>query len=74
MASARGRPSHPGGAFRPASGAATSRVRLPGAVPLAEVTAVGVSRTDDIAVKLNTRPRKTLDYDTPADRLAALLQ
>ena len=36
--------------------------------------AVGVSRTDDIAVKLNTRPRKTLDYDTPADRLAALLQ
>ena len=29
---------------------------------------------DDIAAKLNTRPRKTLDYDTPADRLAALLQ
>ena len=29
---------------------------------------------DDIAAKLTTRPRKTLDYDTPADRLAALLQ
>lgn len=29
---------------------------------------------DDIATRLNTRPRKTLDYDTPADRLQALLQ
>ena len=28
---------------------------------------------DTIATKLNSRPRKTLDYDTPADRLAALL-
>jgi IS30 family transposase len=28
---------------------------------------------DAIAAKLNTRPRKTLDYDTPADKLAALL-
>ncbi|HEV7649525.1 MAG TPA: IS30 family transposase, partial [Actinophytocola sp.] len=28
---------------------------------------------DAIATKLNSRPRKTLDYDTPADRLAALL-
>jgi IS30 family transposase len=28
---------------------------------------------DAIAAKLNSRPRKTLDYDTPADRLAALL-
>jgi hypothetical protein len=27
-----------------------------------------------IAAKLNTRPRKTLDFDTPADRLAALLR
>jgi hypothetical protein len=27
---------------------------------------------DVIAAKLNTRPRKTLDFDTPADRLAAL--
>lgn len=43
----------PTGTFRPASGAATSRVRLAGAVPLADVTAVGVSRTDgtgDLAV------------------------
>ena len=28
---------------------------------------------DEVARKLNTRPRKTLDYDTPADRLEALL-
>jgi len=29
---------------------------------------------DRIAAKLNTRPRKTLDYDTPSDRLAELLR
>ena len=29
---------------------------------------------DAIAAKLNARPRKTLDYDTPADRLSALLR
>ncbi|MFE3206267.1 IS30 family transposase [Embleya sp. NPDC059237] len=29
---------------------------------------------DTIAVKLNTRPRKTLNFDTPADRLEALLR
>jgi transposase, IS30 family len=28
---------------------------------------------DDIAARLNSRPRKTLDFDTPADRLEALL-
>lgn len=28
---------------------------------------------DAIAARLNTRPRKTLDYDTPAERLHALL-
>jgi IS30 family transposase len=29
---------------------------------------------DLIADKLNTRPRKTLEYQTPADRLAALVR
>lgn len=29
---------------------------------------------DLIAAKLNSRPRKSLDYDTPADRMAALLR
>jgi len=29
---------------------------------------------DTIAVKLNTRPRKTLNFDTPVDRLEALLR
>ena len=29
---------------------------------------------DEIAARLNSRPRKTLDYDTPADRLQALLR
>lgn len=35
------------GTFRPAGGAAVSRVRLAGAVPLSEVTVVGISRIDD---------------------------
>ena len=29
---------------------------------------------DEIAARLNSRPRKTLDYDSPADRLQALLR
>jgi IS30 family transposase len=29
---------------------------------------------DAIAAKLNSRPRRSLDYETPADRLAALLR
>lgn len=29
---------------------------------------------DTVAAKLNSRPRKTLDYETPADRLQALLR
>ena len=29
---------------------------------------------DEIATRLNTRPRKRLDYDTPADRLSRLLR
>ena len=32
------------------------------------------SDLDRIADRLNTRPRKTLDFETPADRLAALLR
>ncbi len=36
----------------------------------------GVSQAglDTIADRLNTRPRKTLDFDTPADRFGALLR
>jgi transposase, IS30 family len=39
------------------------------------VSMAGVSQDnlDQIALKLNTRPRKTLDFQTPADRLDALL-
>lgn len=29
---------------------------------------------DGFAAKLNGRPRKSLNYDTPADRLTALLR
>ena len=29
---------------------------------------------DAVAARLNSRPRKTLDFDTPADRLEALLR
>jgi IS30 family transposase len=29
---------------------------------------------DQIAARLNTRPRKTLEFHTPADRVAALLR
>lgn len=29
---------------------------------------------DDIALQLNQRPRKTLDFETPADRLHRVLQ
>ncbi len=28
---------------------------------------------DSIAARLNNRPRKTLDFDTPSDRLQAFL-
>ena len=29
---------------------------------------------DAVAARLNSRPRKTLDFDTPADKLQALLR
>ena len=29
---------------------------------------------DEVALELNVRPRKTLGWETPAERLAALLQ
>lgn len=32
------------------------------------------AQLDEIAHRLNTRPRKTLDFDTPADRFEALLR
>ncbi|MFD4613529.1 hypothetical protein [Streptomyces sp. NPDC058451] len=40
-------------------------------------TSIGHLTQDDldaIALKLNSRPRKTLGFDTPADRLMALLR
>ena len=47
------------------------RQYFPKGVSMAEVTQ---AELDTVAAKLNARPRKTLDYDTPADRLAALLR
>jgi len=40
------------------------------------VSMAGLSQDDldVIAARMNSRPRKTLDFDTPADRLAALLR
>ena len=32
------------------------------------------AQLDRVAERLNTRPRKTLDFDTPADRFGALLR
>ena len=37
------------------------------------ITSDSFDDLDEIATRLNSRPRKTLDYDTPADRLQALL-
>lgn len=47
------------------------RQYLPKGVSMAGLTQDDL---DAIAAKLNSRPRKTLDYDTPAHRLAALLR
>lgn len=35
---------------------------------------VSQAQLDDIALRLNQRPRKTLDFETPADRLQRVLQ
>jgi IS30 family transposase len=47
------------------------RQYLPKGVSMAGLTQDDL---DQIAAKLNTRPRKTLGFQTPADRLAALLR
>jgi IS30 family transposase len=47
------------------------RQYLPKGVSMAGLTQDDL---DQIAAKLNTRPRKTLEFQTPADRLAALLR
>ncbi|WP_425574718.1 transposase, partial [Nonomuraea africana] len=47
------------------------RQYLPKGTSMADLTQDDLDR---IAHKLNTRPRKTLEFDTPAARLAALLR
>ena len=47
------------------------RQYLPKGVSMAGLTQDDL---DAIAARLNSRPRKTLDYDTPADRLESLLR
>ncbi|MEU4720729.1 IS30 family transposase [Nonomuraea dietziae] len=47
------------------------RQYLPKGTSMADLTQDDLDR---IAHKLNTRPRKTLEFDTPGDRLAALLR
>lgn len=47
------------------------RQYLPKGASMADLTQDDLDR---IALKLNTRPRKTLEFDTPADRLAPLLR
>ena len=40
----------------------------------ADLSGISQSQLDAIALKLNQRPRKTLDFETPADRLRAVLR
>jgi IS30 family transposase len=35
---------------------------------------ISQAQLDDVALRLNQRPRKTLDFETPADRLQKVLQ
>ncbi|MHA6687304.1 IS30 family transposase, partial [Mesorhizobium sp. A556] len=35
---------------------------------------VSQDQLDDVALRLNQRPRKTLDFETPADRLQKVLR
>ncbi len=37
------------------------------------VAGIGQERLDEVAEKLNGRPRKTLGFATPADKLAELI-
>ena len=39
----------------------------------ADLSQHGAQELQAVADELNSRPRKTLDWDTPAERLAALL-
>lgn len=39
----------------------------------ADLSVYGAEDLELVALKLNNRPRKTLDYDTPAERMAELL-
>lgn len=47
------------------------RQYFPRATKFSQVLA---SPTDDVALRLNHRPRKTLDFETPADSLQKVLQ
>ena len=47
------------------------RQYFPKAVSMKDLTQAGL---DAVAARLNSRPRKTLNFDTPADRLQALLR
>lgn len=39
-----------------------------------DLSRVSQSQLNDVALRLNQRPRKTLDFETPADRLQAVLR
>jgi IS30 family transposase len=44
---------------------------MDGVVPVANPFVATQAELDAVALKLNTRPRQTLGFETPADRLAA---